>query len=590
MTCSFPFVLMLARAGARLASGDDPFPAASPESQGIAAAALEQLQSEVRGLVARDTIVGAELLVIKNRRTVLHEAYGWRDRDAKIAMQRDTIFNIRSMSKPFTGAAVQMLIDDGDLEVTDTVAAHLDCFDRDATRAITVQQLLSHRGGLPLTMLTTSIDQYPDLHAMACAAAAAPPQFPPGSRFWYSDAGTDVLGAVVEQISGENLARFLRERLFAPLGMADTLHLNADGDARWARVASLYIGRPGHWQRFWKPAGKPFYGFAWGSQSVYSTPRDYARFLALWMDRGRRGDVQVLSDAAVTRTLTPVCEMSQLGSDARYPSGFPDLVAYYGQMAIVYVDAEQRPVVIGHSGSDGTWAWAWPAQDLMVLYFTQSRGQVTGVRLERLIDQLLVQRERKPEPPAPPEIAPLLGEYLADFAAYRDEPWQVRYERGRLVVDIPSQIAVTLSSADANGQWTFDSPAKQAVRFERDDRGDVDAMLLREGPLEYCLPRLGREQHPPSYPDDVARCLGRYHNADGTLTAEIAMRDGWLVMDWPGETAYELLAPDAKGVWPLRASRNLTIQFDGGDAKQAAWLVYRQPGREMKMMRVDGAQ
>src|SRR5215510_15927644 len=88
-----------------------PFPAASPQSQGIPAAAVRRLADEVEKYVKTGTIVGGELLVIKNRKTILHEAFGDRDREDKRPLVRNTIFNVRSMTKPLTGVGVQMLVD-----------------------------------------------------------------------------------------------------------------------------------------------------------------------------------------------------------------------------------------------------------------------------------------------------------------------------------------------------------------------------------------------------------------------------------------------------------------------------------------------
>src|SRR5262245_47425140 len=93
-----------------LAAADTPaFPTATPESQGVAS--LRQLRDEVEGYVKSGVIVGGELLVVKNRKVILHEAYGLRDREDKVPMAPNTIFNVRSQTKPLTGMAVQILVD-----------------------------------------------------------------------------------------------------------------------------------------------------------------------------------------------------------------------------------------------------------------------------------------------------------------------------------------------------------------------------------------------------------------------------------------------------------------------------------------------
>ncbi len=382
-------LLALAAAPAS-AQAQDAFPEATPESQGLSSEALQALADVVGDYIDREMAVGAELLVIKNGRTVLHEAFGSRDREAGIPMERNTLFNIRSMTKPITGAAAQLLIDDGKLALDDRASAYLPGFDTDASREITVEQLLTHTSGLPLTTLQGTRD-HESLYAMANATGEGGPEFEPGSKFWYSDAGADVLGAIIEQVSGSDLEDFVTDRLLEPLAMEDTHYPGEPGDLWLGRVASLYVGGRGNWNRFWGPEDEPFYPYAWGSQSIYASPLDYARFLAMWMDDGLSGGARILSSEAVARTLTPTAPMGQLGSDAPYPTRFPDLTAYHGQMAVLHVDGDPvngrpppaaKPSIIGYSGSDGTIAWAWPGRDLMILYFTQSRGGATPIRLE----------------------------------------------------------------------------------------------------------------------------------------------------------------------------------------------------------------
>jgi len=208
---------------------------------------MKELAAVARGYVENDLAVGSELLVIKNRRTILHEAFGMCDRESGVAMVPGTIFNLRSMTKMFTGAAVQMLIDQGDLELDMKAADFLEGFRNQKSESITIGELLAHRSGLPLSivMKTGKLDAYPDLIAMANAVGVGGPEFPPDSKFWYSDSGTDCLAAIVEIVSGKNIAQFVSEQLFAPLGMKDTFYLSKTTPHDQSRVASLYLGSKG---------------------------------------------------------------------------------------------------------------------------------------------------------------------------------------------------------------------------------------------------------------------------------------------------------------------------------------------------------
>ena len=467
------------------------FPVATPESQGVSAAAVRRVADEVEEYVKNGTIVGGELLIIKNRKTILHEVYGERDREDKRAMERGTIFNIRSMTKPLTGVAVQMLADEGKLRLDDPVAKYLPGFDNDKSKAITIEQLLQHRSGLPLTILTVRIDQYSDLQTQAKAIGEKGPQFKPGEKFWYSDAGSDAAAAVVEQISGTTIDRFVAERILQPLGMADSFYLSKADDPRKKRVASLYIGSPGKWTRFWKPDGAPLYPFAWGSQTLYSTPADYARFLALWMDGGMAGGKRLLSNEAIARILTPVSPMKALGSDKPYPCGFFGLKPHYGQMSMLYAPGEsptQTEVrAFGHGGSDGTGAWAFPAENLIVCYFTQSRGQVSTIRLETTIQDALLQREGAGE--VPDEMKPLIGTYYANFGPFKNTPFQVVFRCGKLALDIPSELVYELREPDKEGRWQLVISNATAVSFKKDSEGKVLALLLHKPKTTFELPR-----------------------------------------------------------------------------------------------------
>ena len=162
-------------------------------------------------------------------------------------MERGTNPNIRSMTKPLTGVAVQMLADQGKLRLDDPVAKYLPGFDNEKSKAITIEQLLQHRSGLPLTIpiLMVRIDAYPDLQAQAKAIGENGPQFKPGEKFWYSDAGSDAAAAVVERISGTTIDRFVAERILQPLGMADSFYLSKADNPPQEQGASLDIGSPG---------------------------------------------------------------------------------------------------------------------------------------------------------------------------------------------------------------------------------------------------------------------------------------------------------------------------------------------------------
>ena len=457
---------------------------------------LVALGQVVEGYVENEYAIGAELLVIEKGKTLYHESFGLVDREDNRKWKNDTLCNIRSMTKPITSAAAQLLIDRNKLELDAPVARYLKSFDNDKSRAITVRQVLTHRSGLPLTVFTTGPDQYSSLNELVAAAGQKGPEFEPGSKFWYSDAGTDVVGALVAEVSGEPLQDFVQREIFDPLEMTNTLYGIEASDELLSRAATGYMKMPQGWIPFWKPEN-PLYPFAWGSQTVYSTTTDYAKFLKMLMNRGRVGDRQVLSNDAVDRMLEPVSRAKGMGSDAAVPTGFRNLEVYYGQMMVTYRGKGDTsggtsgdPVAIGHSGSDGTIVWAWPERELMILYFTQSRGGMTPLKIEDQIDELIIHPGDKEQ--IPEELRPYVGTFIANHAKFDGEEFTVKARNGTLVLDVPSQMTFELNAPDDQGFWAFAiAPGKIRAKFDRNENKEVVGLRLHQGGNVYEVPRKG---------------------------------------------------------------------------------------------------
>jgi CubicO group peptidase (beta-lactamase class C family) len=353
--------------------------------------ALNELGDVVSLYIEKELAVGAEIQVIHKGKTVFHKSYGYSDREKKRNWENNTICNIRSMTKPITSAAAQILIDRKLLDLDAPVAKYLDGFKNDKSKMITVRQVLTHRSGLPMTNLTFA-KQYKSLSLQVAKGGEKGPAHEPGSKFLYSDLGTDVVGALVEEVSGELLNEFVHREIFVPLNMTNTFYGIDETDKRLQKAASLYLKNKNGWRKFWTPK-TTLYPCARGSQTAYSTTTDYAKFLKMIKNGGTVGDQRILSTQAVGRMLEPVSRVKVMRTDSYRPTGFSKVEAHYGQMMMTHRVIGQKegpPVIFGHSGSDGTNSWVWPEKDLMILYFTQSRGGVTKFRIEEPIDNLII--------------------------------------------------------------------------------------------------------------------------------------------------------------------------------------------------------
>ena len=482
------------------------FESATPESQGIDPARLAELGAVVQGYVDSEKVVGAELLVIRNDRVVLHRGYGWRHREESVPMEPGGVFCLRSMTKAVVGTAVQMLIEADALSARDPVAKFLPDFDNERSRAITIEHLLTHTSGLPLSsLLGRNLAELHGEQDVARLAGARGPDFPPGQRFQYSDDGADTLGALVEVVGDAELEDFLRARLFEPLGMRETTGVMRADDPLRARVCSNYAGGPGSWTRYWSPKAPPLFGFLLGSQGLYGTALDYARFLHLWKEKGRAGGTRLLSMRAVRHALEPRNAMEM-------PSGFDGLDARYGEMMQLWVDPKAEDdkdalVAFGHGGSDGTMAWVFPALDLMVLYFTQSRNGLTVIEIGAAVQRCLLDPLSGAERAAP--IAYSAAELDAFAGAYweaDDQEVQVVLRRdGALRVEFPGKAIVELEPTARRDVFRFALSPDFRLEFERDAAGAVVAFTgVRRGEPER-MPRLSPSSDLPSVEEVLER-------------------------------------------------------------------------------------
>lgn len=368
------------RVARRLARGlrADPFPPAEPARMDVDADRLDRLSRALDGWVAEGRVVGAEVRVIRSRRTVLQHCAGWLDREQGRPWVPDALCDVRSMAKPILATAALSLAEEGALGLPDPVSRFLPAFDRGGSRDITVEHLLRHTAGLDHPGFPAPLRSYPNLRAAADDVGRLGPSAPPGSRFLYSDAGSAVLGAVVAAAAGRPLEEVVFRRVLRPLEMVDTM---AAPDPADPRLASAYKLEAGEYVRYWKPGDPAKLHFYPGAGGLLSTPSDYARLLAAWMDGGRIPAGRLLRGHTVASALRSVPA-----------TRLPEERGNHGMQWWLYSDpaeGEGIQLVFGSDGSDGTWAMAAPGLDLMVLYFTQSRGGSTVFDCMGLVRQLV---------------------------------------------------------------------------------------------------------------------------------------------------------------------------------------------------------
>lgn len=583
MNISPSCLLWVALAGFGFAGARPPAPVSPAPPKGEAAtldpAALQGLADEVMKLVAAGRLAGVELLVLDHRKVALQACYGYKDLEARIPLEKDTLFNIRSMTKPLTALAVQMLIDEGRCAESDPVSRFIPEFGHGPGAGITIEHLLTHRSGLPLS-LVSDFTRFPDLQAIAAEAARTAPLFSPGSGFHYSDTGADLLALVVERAAGIPFGQFVQERILDPLEMASTFAFLAPGDPRASRIAPAYAGGTGRWARYWTPDQGPLYKYQMGSQSLHSTPRDYARFLALLLDRGKAGGKPLVSARAWQHLTRPVSDFPQ---NQGFSSG---VRTRYGQMLQLLVPAgrpEGPAVAFGHGGSDGTVAWAWPDRDLMVLVFTQSRGHTASWLIDDAVTRWLLEPESGQA--AKTTFGHLAGRYLDPFGPTGLEEDEMIVGSDRLALDIPGQGVFALELPDAGERFRLSGNPAVWLTFARDEGGAVAGLFWHEGGKEFFLPRAGtaaalqlREKTRLAR-EQWKKFAGAYRTEQpGVLVRVVWTKDGLGVIPGGQSAALPLLPPDEQGHWKFQANPGLSVSFQENERGDVVSLTAHLPG------------
>ncbi len=364
---------------------------------GLSPQRLERITRTLRADVGRRLIPGAVMVIARAGQVGYAEAVGFRDREAQAPMTMDAIFRVASMTKPLTSVAAMMLAEEGSLQISAPVGEYLPEFKERtvgverirAERVMTVQDLMRHTSGLtyaafgdsPVQMIWRDaglMNEDQTNAELASKLAALPLMFEPGTTWEYS-MSTDVLGRVVEVVSGQGLAEFFAARITGPLGMADTA-FEATG-ARAERLAEPQTDAATGARPPMRNVGRP-HRWASGGGGLVSTAADYLRFCQMLLNGGELDGARLLAPKTVRHMasdhLPPGCGY---GETARSRFGalapVPEMGYGFGLGFAVRTQPGMSPVPgsVGEffwGGVTGTYFWIDPAEDLVAVFLSQA--------------------------------------------------------------------------------------------------------------------------------------------------------------------------------------------------------------------------
>ena len=376
----------------------------SPQSAGMSEERLAAIDKMLTQSIEKNQIPGAVALVARNGKIVYYKAFGMAGNEAKRNLKRDDIFRIASQTKAITATAVMILWEEGKFRLDDPISKYIPEFKNvqildslkevdttyttiPAKGEITIRHLLTHTSGVGYGIIDN--DQFSKIYQKAGIIdlfttssvtikenikklAKLPLHHNPGEQFTYSE-GLDVLGYLIEILSGKPLDVFFQERIFEPLGMNDTYFYLPD--SKKIRLVPVQTFRGDKWIRYtnaYYDTDYPIKGskaFFSGGAGLSSTAKDYAAFLQMYLNNGELNGVRLLS-----RTTVQVIMANQIG-DLLGDSG-----ADYG-LAFGVINQEGQNM--GGRGSIGTFNWGGYFN---TQYFADPKENIIGILMKQTVD------------------------------------------------------------------------------------------------------------------------------------------------------------------------------------------------------------
>lgn len=377
------------------------FVTAKPEEAGMSASRLARLDNTLQEYISNQKLPGAVAFIARNGKIVFHQAYGSYDSKNHTALKKDAIFRIASQTKAVTSTAIMMLYEEGKLLLDDPLSKYISEFanptvlktfnEKDssyttepANKEITIRHLLTHTSGIDYAVIGSK--EFKAIYAKAGVPSGIgatgftleekmkvlgklPLKHQPGDKFTYG-LNTDVLGCVVERVSGISLDEFFRKRIFEPLGMQDTYFVLPK--EKIGRLVDLYTTKDGkltatdHVVIGNEPANYPTTATNYfsGGAGLSSTVEDYAKFLQMFINGGTFNGARLLSRKTIELMLTNQLS-DKITDTSQFCLGFGVETSKNDHLS---------PFTIGSftwGGAFATLYWADPKEKLVALLYLQ---------------------------------------------------------------------------------------------------------------------------------------------------------------------------------------------------------------------------
>jgi CubicO group peptidase (beta-lactamase class C family) len=348
-------------------------------SSGMDSERLARIPVRMKKFVEQGTIAGVVTLIARRGQVVSLEAVGYQDLESRKPMQADTIFDIRSVTKPITAIGIMVLMEEGKLTLNEPIEKYLPEFRatgkaQDSPNRITILHLLTHTAGMPMNRpleiedITVTRDR--TLADVVVALSKQKSEFEPGTQFRYYSGGFAILGRIIEVVSGKPFEQFIKERIFDPLGMKDSFFfIPAEKQNRVASIYRQQDGKLNRWEEIEAYARNAKYPAP--EFGMYSTASDLASLCQMMLNGGSFKGKRILSRMSV-ETMTQNHTLNIKSAITQRP-------AYQGLGWGLSGDPmDAFPLTstgsFGHNGAFGAIIWIDPKEKLIRVFLDHRLG------------------------------------------------------------------------------------------------------------------------------------------------------------------------------------------------------------------------
>lgn len=518
-------------------------------------ARLEKLSAALEEKRAEMHIPGMSLAVVQDDKLIYARGFGHADMDAKIPATPETLYAIGSATKAFSSAVIASLIAEGKMDWDDPVTKYLPEFklkldSKEEGREATIRDLLSHRTGFArMTMLWAS---GADREMILERAVHAEPYAPYNESFYYNNVMFLAAGVAAGNAAGSDWDTLIEERLFKPLGMKNSFTSFTDVQ----RNPHLALGYS--WQEDEQTTQRlPMRNIdnVGPAGSINANVLDMSQWLRLQIGKGSFDGQSVVNETQLLETWEGQIDVA---GTMKYGLGW-------------FVDDWNGAKLLHHGGNiDGFAAMVAFLPDSntgFVLLTNTTANQLQSLSIPMVFSHLLEDEEtevataEEGSEEKGMDLSPYVGDYIANFASFKDTTFAVTESNGKLFVNVPGQMNYEIKPPNDEGKWYFALTNQIALSFEGSSDDGYQVMYMHQGGMDFEVLRKGYEPPPEIDIREFRKYVGSYSNDQGKH-AKVIIRNNRLAVDVPGQMVFEMHLPDENGRRAFRINKRLGAVFE----------------------------